>query len=195
MSSTGPTLLGVWLATGRKRLNGTQVKSDTYPTLERNSGAPKDFKRLIPKPVIVVVQVNGQPARALLDSGSLTDFMSATLAEQLDVRRVELAKLLTAQLVVQGSRSKVYHGTKATLQYQGINCERYFDIMNLQSYDSILGTSFTFQHQASIRVLDSSKSQRNKADDMQRPKQDTSCSTVQPGDDNAIEYEFPCPGR
>ena len=34
---------------------------------------------------MVAVQINGHPARALIDSGSLADFMSTTLAEKLDV--------------------------------------------------------------------------------------------------------------
>ena len=82
------------------------MRADTYPALQRNSAVAKDFKRVIPKPVVVVVQINGHPARALIDSGSLADFMSTTLAEQLDVPRIELTKLLTVQLAAQGSRSK-----------------------------------------------------------------------------------------
>lgn len=105
---------------------------------------------MIPKPVVVVVEVNGHPARALIDIGSLADFMSATLAEQLDVTHIELAKPLTVQLAVQGSRSKVNYGTKVLLQYQEISSERYFDIINLQNYDLILGTPFLFQHQVMV---------------------------------------------
>ena len=49
--------------------------------------------------------------------------MSVNLAEQLDVPRIELAKPLTVQLAVQGSRSKVNHRMKVTLKYQEINSE------------------------------------------------------------------------
>ena len=110
---------------------------------------------MIPKPVVVVVEVNGHPARALIDTGSLADFMSATLAEQLDVTRIKLAKPLTVQLAVQGSRSKVNYGTKVLLQSQEISSERYFDIINLQNYNLILGTPFLFQHQVMVGLNES----------------------------------------
>jgi hypothetical protein len=136
-------------------INGVQVPSGMYPALQRNSSTTRDFKRIIPKPVVVVVEVNGHPACALIDTGSLADFMSATLAEQLDVPRIELAKLLTVQLAVQGSRSKVNYRTKVLLHYQEISSERYFDIINLQNYDLILGTPFLFQHQVLVGLNES----------------------------------------
>jgi len=57
---------------------------------------------------------------------------------------------LTIQLAVQGSRSKVNFGTKVWFQYQGTDYDRYFDVINLQSYDLILGTPFLFQHQVLV---------------------------------------------
>ena len=76
--------------------------------------------------------------------------MSTTLAEQLGVKRIELTKPLTVQLAVQGSRSRVNYGVTAQIEYQGINVEQYFDLINLQSYDLILGTPFLFQHRVMI---------------------------------------------
>jgi hypothetical protein len=62
-------------------LNGQQIPAGTYPALQRGSAVTRDFKRMIPKPVVIIVNINGQPARALIDSGSLSDFMSVTLAD------------------------------------------------------------------------------------------------------------------
>ena len=106
--------------------------------------------RLIPKPIIVVIHIEGQPARALIDTGSLADFMSLNFAEQLNVPKVKLKKPLTIQLAVQGSRSKVNYGVTARIQYQGTDYQRYFDVINLQHYDLILGTPFLFQHRIMI---------------------------------------------
>jgi hypothetical protein len=58
------------------------------------------------------------------------------------------------QLAVQGSQSQVNYGVTAWIEYQGINVERYFDLINLQSYDLILGTSFLFQHHVMIGFHD-----------------------------------------
>ncbi|KAG2742092.1 hypothetical protein P692DRAFT_20749485, partial [Suillus brevipes Sb2] len=91
-------------------LNGQQVTRGAYPAIQRNSAIARDFKRLIPKPLVIVVHINGRPARALIDTGSLADFMSTSLADQLRVKKIELEKPLTIQLAVQGSRSKVNFG-------------------------------------------------------------------------------------
>src|SRR5688572_22712776 len=85
--------------------------------------------RNIPTPLIVVVRINGHPARTLIDSGSLRAFMSSTIAEQLQLAKVELDSPLTVQLAVQGSRSKVNFGTYAHLEYQNISSRRYFDVI------------------------------------------------------------------
>ncbi|RDB29688.1 Retrovirus-related Pol polyprotein from transposon opus [Hypsizygus marmoreus] len=152
---TKSTQVDTWLATvgtevHELELNGVQVPRGTYMGLQRNAAIPKDFSWVVPKPVVVVVMVNGHPAWALLDSGSLGDFMSSTLADQLKVPRIELAKPLALQLAVQGSRSKVNLGTKVKIRYQGIHEERYFDIANLSGYDLILGMPWMYQHQATV---------------------------------------------
>ncbi|EJF56250.1 hypothetical protein DICSQDRAFT_175052 [Dichomitus squalens LYAD-421 SS1] len=127
------------------------AKSDnSLSALQRNAAAPRDFSRLIPEPVVVVVQVNEQPTRALVDSGSLSDFMSARLAHQLGLEVFELTKPLPVQLAVQGSRAKINFGCRARLEYQRIRTERYFDVINLLNYDLILGTPFIFQHKVTL---------------------------------------------
>ena len=62
-------------------LGGIQVDKHKYPALQRNAAQVKGNQRVLPKPLVVKVTVNGHPARALLDSGSLGDFMSSTLAD------------------------------------------------------------------------------------------------------------------
>ena len=47
---------------------------------------------------------------------------------------------------------KVNYGMKVMFAYQRINTEQYFNIMNLQNYDLILGTLLLFQYQVLIRL-------------------------------------------
>ena len=132
-----------------KVLTGPNVElnaAEGRQVLQRNASVTKDFKHVIPEAVVVIVNIDGHPARALLDSGSLADFMSAKLAHQLKVKTFELEKLLSVQLAVQGSRTKVNMGCKTRLRYQEVTEDRYFDIINLQNYDLILGTPFLHQH-------------------------------------------------
>ncbi|KAG5644982.1 hypothetical protein H0H81_009316, partial [Sphagnurus paluster] len=72
--------------------------------------------------------------------------MSSTLAEQLKVKKIELATPLPVQLAVQGSRSHVNFGATVDFEYQRIFGKRYFDVMNLSGYDLILGTPWVYQH-------------------------------------------------
>lgn len=76
--------------------------------------------------------------------------MSSTLADQLALKKEILNTPLALQLAVQGSRSKVNSVATAQLQYQNIKEERTFDIINLNSYDLILGTPWMHQHQVCI---------------------------------------------
>lgn len=134
---------------GLEILNVSKLK-DQVQALQRNTMVTKDLTGLIPKPIIVVVHIEGQPARALIDTGSLADFMSLNFAEQLRIPKIQLKKPITIQLAVQGSRSKVNFGVNAWIQYQGTDYKRYFDVINLQHYDVILGTPFLFQHRMMI---------------------------------------------
>ena len=73
-------------------LNGQQIPMGTYSTLQQGAAVTHDFKRLIPKLVIVVVHINGKATRVLLNLGLLSDFMSITLADQLRLSLTELTK-------------------------------------------------------------------------------------------------------
>lgn len=118
--------------------------------IERTAMRVKDMNRVLPKPIVVEVFINGKPATALIDMGSLSDFMSTTLAVQLKVPKDQLAKPLTLQMAVQGSRSKVNWSTSVEFRYQNIRSMRRFDIVNLENYDIILGTPFIFQHRVML---------------------------------------------
>ncbi|KAJ2921646.1 hypothetical protein H1R20_g15446, partial [Candolleomyces eurysporus] len=129
--------------------HGVQVPRDTYNGVQRNASSVRD-RRIVPKPIVVVVKINGQPARALLDSSSLGDFISSTLADQLGLRREPLEVPLTLQLAVQGSRSKINSKVSVQFEYQDVNESRTFDVINVSNYDLILGTPFLHQHQVCI---------------------------------------------
>jgi len=81
--------------------------------------------------MVVVVNINGHPAHALVDSGSLEDFVSSTLVEQLGLQKTELDVPVSMQLAVQGSRSHINFMAHVNLKYQKINEKRSFDMVNL----------------------------------------------------------------
>ncbi len=126
------------------------MQRGTYPAVERNAAVTKYHSRLIPRPLVITVNVEGHPCRALLDSGSLGNFVSSTLVTQLRMKKHELKESLPLQLAVQGSRSKINFGCRANIQYQNVKEERYFDVINLSSYDMILGTPWIHQHKVML---------------------------------------------
>ena len=84
---------------GNLEVNAAHVaRDDKYPAVQRNAASVKDKTRILPKPVTLTVKIDGHPARALIDSGSLGDFMSTNLADQLNVKREELEAPLGLQL-------------------------------------------------------------------------------------------------
>lgn len=133
-------------------LNGQQIPAGTYPSVQRNAAFAKDPSRFVPKPLVVVVQVNGHLAHALVDSGSLGNFISSTLVQQLGIEKKELTSPVPVQLAVQGSRSRINYGATAAFQYQSISENCYFDVINLSGYDLILGTPFLFQHRITFGI-------------------------------------------
>lgn len=93
-------------------------------TVQQNTAAPRNLRRIIPEPIVVVMLINGHPAHALLDTGSLSDFMSAKLAHQLNVDTFELTKPMPLHLTVQGSHVKINYGCTVQLEYQDISSKQ-----------------------------------------------------------------------
>ena len=131
-------------------LNVIQPAPGTYSSLQRNSAYVKDYNRLVPQPIVVIAKVEGQDARALLDSGSLADFMSSRFADQIKIKRTPLAKPLPVGMATSGSRSMSNYCAEARLQFAEVDSVRHFDILNLENYGIILGMLFLYQHKVVI---------------------------------------------
>ncbi|KAG8915434.1 hypothetical protein FRC02_004520 [Tulasnella sp. 418] len=136
---------------GSKGRNKDNAATQQYlDLLERNASKPKDFERVVPRAIVVNVSIAGHPCRALLDTGSLADFVSSKLADQLKLRVEKLEKPLPVQLAVTGSRAAINASVVVDFAYQEISEKRRFDVINLDNYDVILGTPFLFQHKVAL---------------------------------------------
>ncbi|SJL12635.1 uncharacterized protein ARMOST_16064 [Armillaria ostoyae] len=131
-------------------LNATQARRGDFSAVQRNSANVRDARRKIPRTLVIVVKINGHPCRALIDTGSMGDFISTTIVDQLGLKCIVLAVPLPLQMAVQGSRSKINCGVRCELEYQTVKGERYFDVANLSSYDVILGTPWLYQHEVTV---------------------------------------------
>jgi Zinc knuckle len=96
--------------------------TETYPQhmnmFERNASRPKDFKCVIPRAIIIDCHVNGHAVCALLDTSSLSDFISTTLVDQLHLQTSHLTKLIPCQMAASGSCMMITSSTEIELTYQ-----------------------------------------------------------------------------
>ena len=124
--------------------------TETYPNymtaLEQNAAKPKDFTRIVPKAIIVQCHIEGQSMRALIYSGSFSDFISTVMVDQLKLTAAHLVKPIACQMAASGSRTMITSSVEAKFTYQDINEQRRFDVINLENHDVILGTPFLWQH-------------------------------------------------
>lgn len=127
-------------ADNKIRLNG----------LERHSARVKDFEWLVPHPIVIEVFINDSAVHALIDLGSLADFVSTKLVDQLKLPVSNLNKPLPVQLATAGSRTIVHHSVETEFAYQGIKETRRFDVINAEEYGVILGTPFLYQYKVAM---------------------------------------------
>ena len=71
--------------------------------LEKTSMQVKDQSRKVLEPIVVLASINGKEVRALIDTGSMANFVSTTVVEQLKLKKEVYAKPLSVQLAVHGS--------------------------------------------------------------------------------------------
>ncbi|KAI0070795.1 hypothetical protein K474DRAFT_1608019 [Panus rudis PR-1116 ss-1] len=96
------------------------------------------------------VEVNGLKGLALLDSGSSIDAMSPEFARVSNAKTFQLDKPVGLQLRCVGSRLAINYSTQSIVSLSNCTNEVYFDIVNLDHYDMILGIPFL--HQFGIKI-------------------------------------------
>ncbi|KAF7968478.1 hypothetical protein HWV62_30501 [Athelia sp. TMB] len=99
-----------------------------------------------PETITAVVMINGHKALTLFDSGSTTDSITPEFGFVSRTKQFKLEDQITLQLGCVGSRSKISYGARAPVAVFGISEDMYFDIVNIDRYDAILGTPFLRRH-------------------------------------------------
>lgn len=92
------------------------------------------------------IELNGNKAYALFDSGSTTDSVTPDFTRVADLPVYTLKDPVTLQLGCVGSRSKINYGVQVRTKFATIQDDSYFDVANLDKYDVILGTPFLVRH-------------------------------------------------
>ncbi|KAF7970992.1 hypothetical protein HWV62_22241 [Athelia sp. TMB] len=96
--------------------------------------------------ITAVVTINGHQALALFDSGSTTDSITPEFGFVSRTKQFKLDEQIILQLGCVGSRSKISYGAVAPVTIFSVTEEMYFDVVNIDRYDAILGTPFLKKH-------------------------------------------------
>jgi hypothetical protein len=113
----------------------------------RVTGQAKARPEMPSRCVTISGTINGLKATILLDSGSSINAMSPSYATVGDISAFPLDKPVGLQLGCVGSRSKINFGTQQTLTIGDRQFPTYFNIVNLDHYDIVLGIPFMKMNQ------------------------------------------------
>ncbi|KAK1224553.1 hypothetical protein PQX77_012532 [Marasmius sp. AFHP31] len=114
--------------------------------LDRPDRGPPEDRRLL----VALIIINGKPALTLFDSGCTLECISPGFARVANVKVHQLAKQHSLQLGTVGSRAKFNYGTIVDTQYDQIKEKTYFDVVNIDRYDAIVGTYFMQKNGVSL---------------------------------------------
>lgn len=115
------------------------------------SGPPIREKRF-QQTLTRMMKINGVDALVLFDSGCTTDSITPNFAYVAKMQTVKLTESVALQLGTTGSRTKINYGVRGNLAGEGRNFdpEYYFDVVNLDTYDVVLGTPFLTRFKVSL---------------------------------------------
>ncbi|OSC99718.1 hypothetical protein PYCCODRAFT_1372543 [Trametes coccinea BRFM310] len=100
------------------------------------------------------IPINGSKALVLFDSGCTTDSVTPEFAYICKAGRIDLKEPVGLQLGTKGSRTRINFGVQASIELGPVHELHYFDVVDIDKYDAILGTVFCHQHNV---VLDFGK--------------------------------------
>ncbi|KAF9514644.1 hypothetical protein BS47DRAFT_1294821, partial [Hydnum rufescens UP504] len=90
--------------------------------------------------LVAEVDIHGVQALAMIDTGSETDAMSPDFTHACNIPVFTLDTLIPLQLGCKGSKLVISYGTQTTIRMGPHKTEHYFDIVNIDKYNVILGT-------------------------------------------------------
>ena len=106
------------------------------------------------QPISVFWEIGRTKAHCLIESGCEGIMLFPNFIRVAKIEPFLLDKPIGIQLAVTGSESVINYGTNATIKYEGRESKEYFDIINIDYYNAILGTEFLRQHEGGYRLCE-----------------------------------------
>ena len=98
-------------------------------------------------------EIGGTKAHCLIHGGCKGIMISSNFIRAAKIEPFPLDKPIGIQLAVTGSKSVINYGMNATIKCKGKESKGYFDIINIDYYDAILGTPFLSKHEVIIDFI------------------------------------------
>ena len=102
------------------------------------------------QPITIEVKLNGVPCYVLVDTGCNTNSFGPLTARIVKVDHIDLKNQVQLQLGTKGSRTKINHSTQVNVKVGPINELVYFDIVDIDRYNAILGMPFLTKHKVKL---------------------------------------------
>ena len=127
----------------------TRIRERFRPLQKRNDN----------QPISVFWEIGRTKAHCLIDSGSEGIMLSPNFIRVAKIEPFPLDKPIGIQLAVTGSKSVINYGANMTIKYKGRELKEYFNTINIDYYDAILGTPFLRKHEVIIDFMNNCRTQ------------------------------------
>ena len=102
------------------------------------------------QPISIFWEIGGIKTHCLIDSGCEGIMIAPNFIRAAKIEPFLLDKPIGIQLVVTGSKSVINYGVNTTIKYKGRELKEYFNMINIDYHDVILGTPFLTKHEVII---------------------------------------------
>ena len=106
------------------------------------------------QPISIFREIGRTKAHCPIDSGCKGIMLSPNFIRAAKIEPFPLDKPIGIKLAVTGSKSVINYGANVTIKYEGRELKEYFDIINIDYYNAILGTEFLRQHEGGYRLCE-----------------------------------------
>ena len=118
----------------------TRIKNRSRPSPKRDEY----------RAISVIWEIGGVKAHCLIDSGCEGVMISPEFTRAAKIKTFALEKPIGIQLAVMGSKSVINYGTNTTIKSNSEESKEHFDVVNIDYYNTILGTPFLNKFKVAI---------------------------------------------
>ena len=136
------------------KASNVKFEEEPYRATIKSSGVgirpeyPKETRQCL----AAYISINGVNAYTLFDTESTFDSISPDFVRVLGIPVNRLDKTTTIQLGCAGSRSSINYGCNTTFRMLDKTSPLYFDVVNIDRYDVIVGTTFMYNNRVILDI-------------------------------------------